>query len=236
MSEYPEIDAVLAGESEGCIVHGDCLEIMAGMPDNSVDAVVTDPPYGIADAAMKLGYRTDDRRGDDNTWHPESDWDKSLNPQWGDVCRVSELVAWFGHWRKRIEVEGIMSHPIRAEIVWAKSCHAGPPCPLAMRDERIWLFSSKGIQGKVFETSVWDEAIIPTWDYKHHKNQKPLSLMVRLLTFLPCETIVDPFCGSGTTCVAAKKRGKRYIGIDISERYCEIARNRIRDTERPLFT
>ena len=46
MSRYPEIDAVLAGESDGCIVYGDCLEVMAAMPDGCVDMVLADPPYG----------------------------------------------------------------------------------------------------------------------------------------------------------------------------------------------
>ncbi len=45
MSKYPEIDAVLAGESDGCIIHGDCLEVMSDMPEGSVKLVLTDPPY-----------------------------------------------------------------------------------------------------------------------------------------------------------------------------------------------
>ena len=47
MSKYPEIDAVLAGESEGCIVCGDCLEVMIAIPERAVEIAITDPPYGI---------------------------------------------------------------------------------------------------------------------------------------------------------------------------------------------
>lgn len=52
----------------------------------------------------------------------------------------------------------------------------------------------------------------------------------------PTDLVLDPFCGSGTTCVAAKMLGRRYIGIDISEKYCEIARQRLRavDTGVPV--
>ena len=51
----------------------------------------------------------------------------------------------------------------------------------------------------------------------------------------PNGLVLDPFCGSGTTCVAAKREGFDYIGIDISEEYCEIARRRVANTERNLF-
>jgi site-specific DNA-methyltransferase (adenine-specific) len=210
------------------IYHGDCLEVM---PPLLVDAVITDPPYGISDSAFITQQdRTGIRSGASNTWHPASDWDGAINPAWCDAaCLAAPVVAWFGHWRKRLEVERAMRWPIRAEIVWAKDCHVGPPCPVAMRDERLWLFAVKGIEGQTFETSVWDVPMIPTWAYRHHKNEKPQALMLRTILFLTKvgETILDPFMGSGTTLVAAKHSGRLAIGIDIEERYCEIAAKRL---------
>ena len=66
-----------------------------------------------------------------------------------------------------------MRSPIRAEIVWAKDQHSGPPCPVAMRDATgFGYFAPTGIKGQRFETSVWDVPVIPTWNYKHHKNDE----------------------------------------------------------------
>ena len=71
-----------------------------------------------------------------------------------------------------------------------------------------------------------------------HPCPKPLDAWLWLVQKVaaPGWLILDPFCGSGTTCVAAKKLGRRYIGIEIDPSYCEIARARLRDTERNLFT
>jgi DNA modification methylase len=210
---------------------GDCRDILPMLP--KVDAVVTDPPYGIADAPIKGQGRTGKRKGAVNQWHSESDWDASIDPRWPPLCcAIAPTVAWFGHWRKRTEIEAAMTYPIRAEIVWAKDCHVGPPCPLAMRDERIWLFSESGIMGAHFETSVWDVPIIPTWSFKHHKNEKPVPLMKRLLAWLNPSVCCDPFMGSGTTGVAAVELGRSFIGIEQDADHFDIACKRIDEAQR----
>jgi DNA modification methylase len=208
---------------------GDCLEIMPHL--ESVAAVITDPPYGIKDAPIKGQGRTGKRAGAVNTWHPESEWDAAINPAWCvAVCEKTELVAWMGHWRKRGEVEAAMTHPIRAEIVWAKDCHVGPPCPVAMQDERVWLFSPKGIKPKEFSTSVWSVPIIPTWSHKEHKNEKPVPLMARAIRLLTDagETVLDPFMGSGSTIIAAIRSGRKAIGIEKDPEHFKNAVERIK--------
>lgn len=215
--------------AEGVTLYlGDCREILPTL--GKADAVVTDPPYGIEDKAFDGGKRSGKRTGGDNIWHAESWWDKELDPEWMRLCADrAAVVAWFGHWRKREQVERGMPMPLRSEIIWAKDCHVGPPCPVAMRDERIWLFGSAGIKGKTFETSVWDQPIIPTWERKHHKNEKPIGLMSRLIRFLDPQSIIDPFMGSGTTGVAAVKLRRRFIGIEIEPANFDIACKRIDD-------
>lgn len=210
------------------LILGDCMEVLPTL--GRVDAVVTDPPYGIADAAIKGQGRTGKRVGAVNTWHAESTWDKAIDPRWCEVVSAaSPLIAWFGQWRKREEVAGYMGHPLRAEIVWAKDCHMGPPSPVASRDERIWIFAEHGVKGATFETSVWDHPVIPTWMHKHHKNEKPVGLMRRLVQWVGAPLVCDPFMGSGTTGVACIQSGVRFIGIEQDAEHFETAVARASD-------
>ncbi len=63
-------------------------------------------------------------------------------------------------------------------------------------------------------------------DGRLHVNQKPVALMAWVLGFVPAGTVLDPFAGSGSTLIAAKELGRKSIGIEIEERYCEIAAQR----------
>jgi site-specific DNA-methyltransferase (adenine-specific) len=218
--------------AEGVTLYlGDCREVLPML--GQFGAVVTDPPYGIKDKAFDSGRRSGKRTGGDNTWHDESWWDAAIDPEWPRLASAAApLVAWFGHWRKRGEVEAAMGLPLRAEIIWAKDCHVGPPCPVAMRDERIWLFAKDGIKGRVFDTSVWDVPIIPTWSRKHHKNEKPIALMRRLVDFIDAGTILDPFMGSGTTGVAAVQLGRRFSGIEVEQSHFDVACKRIAEATK----
>lgn len=209
------------------------MEVMRGIPDGAVDLVVTDPPYGINDRAFDTEKDSiGGRKGTSNTWHPKSEWDVEIRPEWcAETCRVAKTVLWFGHWRKRAEVESYMKYPIRARIVWAKDCHTGPPCPVAMQDEEIWIFSERGIKAARFDTSIWNVPMIPTWERREHKNQKPIHLMTRAVSLIEGDIILDPFAGSGTTLVAAKQLGRKYIGIEINPDYCKIADERLSQEE-----
>lgn len=208
---------------------GDCLEILPTL--DNVDAVVTDPPYGISDKPMALGAgRGGSRIGGDGDYFPAAEWDKEFPTQgMALAAERAPVLGMFGQWRKRSFAEAAISKPLRCEIIWAKDCHAGPPCPVAMRDERIWVFSDAGLKARPFETSVWDWPVIPTWEKKFHKNQKPHGLMEKLVRFLTDgPLILDPYMGSGTSGVACANLGRKFIGIEIEPKYFDIACERIK--------
>lgn len=221
---------VISGARRWHVECGDAIDVLRGV---RADAVITDAPFGISDAPMMHvaddGKRHGNRTARAADYHAPSEWDAAIDPRWCALaCEIAPVVAWFGSWRKRAEVEAAMTHPIRCEVIWAKDTHVGPPCPAAMRDERIWIFAAAGLKPRHFETTVWDEPIIPTWAHRSHKNEKPIRLMRRLVRWLvaPDAVIVDPFCGSGTTIAAALMEGVRAIGSDIDPAHAEIARTR----------
>jgi hypothetical protein len=190
---------------------GDCLEVMQEL--GPVDAVVTDAPFGISDAPLRVP-QTGKRRGQNATWWKPSDWDKSLDPRFGGVCDLAPMVVWFGQWRKREEVAGFMRWPLRAEIVWAKDCHVGPPSPVAARDERIWVFAETGVKGATFETSVWDHP---------HKNE-PATLMRRLIEWTGGTTHSQVACGRSLDARASASRLTPTISRSSCKRVEEAAR------------
>jgi DNA modification methylase len=218
------------GDFDCCsVVCGDCLELMRSLPDGCVDAVITDPPYGMGYSPISTRVREGKRKGSANTYHAAIDWDESLNPEWMQQCqRVSSSVAWFCNWRMWPQVVEMGGNPT-SMIVWAKDCHTGAPCPLAPQQEIIGIFGE--LKPTRFETNVWFEPIIPTWEYRHHPNEKPLALMARLISLYPDGVLLDPFAGSGSTLVAAKKLGRHYLGFEISPEYYSIARKRIAAVE-----
>ena len=223
----PEIQAVLDGESDGVIITGDCMEVMADMPDGCVDACLMDPPYGIAHSSNHgASWENTQIAGDGDT----SLRDAAI--QWANA----RLLPWaaFGTWK--------VATPRAAKgvLVWDKGPASGMG-DLTFPWKATWeeiAVGGKGWQGSRDESILRGHRMI-TWESKgrSHPHQKPESLMRYLIGKLPtADIILDPFCGSGTTCVAAKKLGRRYIGIEISPKYAEIARNRVRNTPKPLFT
>lgn len=210
------------------IICGDCLDILKDFPDSCVDLVLTDPPYGILGGAKSIGGANIV----EPTIYPIMDWDyKPFNKQQlKEIIRISENQIIFGY----NHFSNILPNTSCA-IAWDKACQNGWNDTFA-DGELAWTSFRKPTK---FYRLLWKGALrVERNIERQHPTQKPLQLMKWILQDFSKEDdlILDPFCGSGTTCVAAKMLGRRYIGIDISPEYCEIARQRLEavDTGVPV--
>lgn len=241
MSLHPDIAAVLNGDSEGCIVCGNCLEIMPDMPDGCVDAVVTDPPYGTEGLGGGYGRRHNHDPEGRHGRRISNDTDLSVleggAPLIYRLCGANAWLFTFCAARRRYEAtEALVAagwEPY-GEYIWDK---ARPGLGYTIRySHETALVCRKG-EPERSHGALLSVTRCPVFGTPIHPHEKPSEVLQPLVQFASIGDglILDPFCGSGTTCVAAKKLGRRWIGIDIDEGYCDTARNRLRDTERPLF-
>lgn len=222
----PSVKPYYADDKAGIyIIHGDCREILPQLP--KVDLVLTDPPYGI------------------NT---KSDGMGKLNP-WADLCNASlwyEL--WLNECRARLTDAGAcwtflnwrslptfqkascgIQWPIDSLLVWDK-CWIGPGGTRGLRPsyELVALWGMPDFS--IADRSIPDIRRSKWSSHKPsgHPAEKPLDLFKWIASISGGGAILDPFMGSGTTLRAAKDLGRKAIGIEIEERYCEMAANRLR--------
>lgn len=195
------------------LYHGDCREIM---PRLVPDIVVTDPPYGCGATTGRGGtYDKFEIVGDKNT--DLRDWLISvLSCPW----------VIFGSPR-------ISRPPCRCVLIWHKGEHTGMgdlSFPWKPDYEEIYI-NGEGFFGARTSSVLAFNA--RTDSGRHHPTEKPVFLLSALLRKCPPGTVVDPFMGSGSTLRAAKDLGRKAIGIEIEERYAEIAA--IRMAQEPLL-
>ena len=201
---------------EHCVIyHADCRKVLPWL--ERVDLLLTDPPYGENYSSSREGrYKGKTIANDDST--EVRDW--VLNWRGYDL---PSLV--FGTWRTPVLAA-------KQALVWDKGDASGMgdlSIPWKPNWELVFVIG-KGFRGKR-DSSVLTGHTVVTWASKGrmHPNLKPLSLMRVLLNKCPdAETVLDPFMGSGTTLVAAKLEGRKAIGIEINEKYCESAAERLR--------
>ena len=191
------------------VICGDSLEIMKGMPDKCVDLVVTDPPYGV-----KLGYDVYD--------DTEESWFTLMDKFIPEARRVAKMVIMPSCQIKRMEWI-YKNHAPDWLICWYKGSTGGVGY-VGFNDWEPHL-----VYGKI-HTKMHDYfKATPEPQDNGHPCQKPLEWARWLISRASDEGVVfDPFLGSGTTAVAAKQLGRNYIGIELSEKYCKIAEERLR--------
>ncbi len=197
---------------------GDCRDILPTLP--AVDAIVTDPPYGIGFAAQPTMYAR--KQG-----HAPRDWDSS--PPAPEV--IAQLIAA----APKVAIWGgnhFALPPSRGWLVWVK-----PDSAPSMADvEFCW--TNADVNARAFHKSVKSSAMEKDMVRGFHPTQKSVPLMEWTIKHVKAAgTVLDPFAGSGTTGVACANLGLPFIGIEVERQYFEIACERITTaySQRMLF-
>jgi len=193
-------------DATSTIYHGDCREILPTL--GRFDLLLTDPPYGYE---WNTNYsRFSKGSTDKDTIANDGKGEIDLSPS---ISMTAEQII-FG-------CNSIPQSKIGSYLIWDKRCSDG------------FAFLSDG------EAAWWSEGhgvYICTINAQQHRSkaglhptQKPVGLMAWCINKAKqSETILDPYMGSGTTLVAAKLEGRKAVGIEINEKYCEIAAERLR--------
>jgi DNA modification methylase len=204
---------------------GDCLEILPTLP--KVDAVITDPPYGINySSGMGGKFKDASIHADDSV----AARDAVLSHYRGTPALV------FGSWK--------MPKPngTRQTIVWDKGDHVGMgdlSLPWRPNTEEIYVLGS-GFAGHRGSSVLRINAPSPNFTpdaARYHPTEKPVLLMSELIAKCTASVILDPFMGSGSTGVACVQLGRSFIGIEREPKYFDIACSRIEEAQRqvPMF-
>lgn len=241
------------------IIHGDCLKILPQIADGSVDMVLTDPPYNIANN-LKLKRNNFNRlmgSGKDIT-NNFGEWDEMNDGEFRSFCEEwlvlagkkikdnGHFVSFFNKERMHYLFEPLRKQGFRYRnvLVWhklnptpqllkANFCSATEFIVWMTKGDKIGTFNWKeGYCHNIFESSICQGT-----ERTEHPTQKNIDVVYWLLKYLSNagDLILDPFAGSGTTLVAAKNLGRRYLGIEKEEKYYNIAVDRIGGTAEPLF-
>jgi len=195
------------------VIQDDCLNVLKDLPDKCVDLVLTDPPYGM-NFQSNYRHKKHDKIENDDEFPVEV---------LSELFRIAKRGVYvFCRWDNLKDLP-----PPKSVLAWVKN-------NWSMGD----LLHEHGRQWEAicFYPQEQHEFVTRIPDVIHenrtgnnlHPTEKPIDLMKKILMANVGDTIFDPFAGSGSTLVAAKQLGRNFIGIELSEKYCEIARQRLR--------
>ena len=216
------------------LILGDCLEKLKEIPDGSVDAVITDPPYGISYKSNFGSEKYKERI-------QKTDWDKEFNltKYWACLWKTVKMdsdVFVFGRWENYNIMKELVG--FKQILIWDKCCGGLGDLKTFIPTYELIFYFKKGNRTPNKRTSAVIRVHSQTsWkngnpkDTYLHPTQKPTEIIIKLLNISTKEgdTVLDPFMGSGTTGVACAKLNRNFIGIEIDEGYFKIAERRIGD-------
>jgi len=237
------------------IYHGEALEVLRELPDAAVDVLLTDPPYSSGGAfrgdrakAPEDKYRGWTQSADGSSKKPKSEYgtfggdnrDQRVYREWLSMWAFHALrctrpnghAFLFSDWRQlpvNSDALQLGGWTWQGLVVWDKG--VGRPARGRFRNHLEYvLWATHGALVDRMDDYPSTLIAVPTVSAscREHVTQKPVPLLVELLRVVPiAESILDPFMGSGSTLVAAQTLGRKAIGIEIEERYCEIAAKRL---------
>lgn len=228
------------------ILVGDVLKTIKTIPNGSVDLVVTSPPYNLknstgngmkdgrggkwANASLINGY------SDHNDCMPHDEyvsWQRKCLEEMMRVINEEGAIFYNHKWR----VQGgllqdrqdiVNGFPVRQIIIWRRAGGINfNPGYFLPTYEVIYMIAKKG-----FKLASKANAFGDVWEFPQEMNNShpapfPVSLIDRIVRSTNANVVLDPFMGSGTTAIAAKKNGRTYIGIELSKQYAELAEKRV---------
>jgi len=232
------------------IHQGDCLELMKKIPDNSIDLVITSPPYNMR-TRIRNGKYTEREKSEHFSkkyahFHDALPIDEyyDFHKQVIQEClRVGKMLFWniqivTGSKEAIFRLMGFFSKNIKDVVIWDKG-HGQPSMHdsvLNRATELIIIFEKDQTAGRAFKESYFKRGTLSDiWRIKRPKSIKghgacyPVELIKIIIEGWSKERdlILDPFIGSGTTAVVCKQTNRRFIGIELIEDYCKMAENRL---------
>jgi site-specific DNA-methyltransferase (adenine-specific) len=194
------------------VMHCDCMNILPDIPNNSIDLCILDPPYGMS-------FQSNHRR----IKHKKIEGDNELPIDAINHCiRIANRACYvFCRWDNLYE----MPKP-KSVIVWVKNNWSMGD--LKHEHGRQWeacCFYPK--DNHEFIERIPDVIHANRTGNKLHPTEKPIRLLERIISCNVGDTVFDPFAGSGSTLVAAKNLGRKYIGIELEQRYVDICNERL---------
>lgn len=238
---------------DSALFNGDCTSIMHNFLDKSIDCIITDPPYNLG---LFMHNRNTNLKKMRENQFAYAGWDNLEFEEWENNMRV-----WLQECSRVLKKRGtliVFMAVIKVADVIRLASEAGfyykttgvwhktNPMPRNMKIQFVnstecWIyFINHGTSGtfhnhdKVCHDFI-ESSVCPLSEKKlgKHPTQKPLSIMRYLIETLtnPDDVVLDPFMGSGSTCVAAKLTGRRFLGIELNEEYYNIAKARIDKTK-----
>jgi DNA modification methylase len=198
---------------------GDCLEILPTLPDKSVDAIITDPPYGI-------NFINGGGRNPNDGWrtfyNTQGDWDKwrPTKEHFDEILRVAKtVIIWGGNYFTDC------LPPSQQWLVWDKGQR-----DFSLADgELAWSNQDKAVRIFTYPRAAMLKERV------EHPTQKPIALMKWCIELVKAETVLDCFMGSGSTGVACVQLGCSFIGIEKEPKYFAIAQKRIKEAQMQMI-